>query len=133
MLCGLLISWAILMPYLTAGMPGDITEIADVTSTSDQMKIFDTLNSSGTSVTVIDVRDDASLATRPVEMVSFNNALAYCAALTALETAAGRVRPMPGRGPAPQPTPQNRVVSYRCFSGSSPFPGHRQGQACGAG
>ena len=34
----------------------DITEIVDVTSTSDQMKIFDTLNSSGTSVTVIDVR-----------------------------------------------------------------------------
>ena len=34
----------------------DITQIVDVTSTSDQMKIFDTLNSSGTSVTVIDVR-----------------------------------------------------------------------------
>ena len=28
----------------------DITEIVDVTSTSDQMKIFDTLNTSGTSV-----------------------------------------------------------------------------------
>lgn len=34
----------------------DITEIVDVTSTTDQMKIFDTLNTSGTSVTVIDVR-----------------------------------------------------------------------------
>ena len=34
----------------------DITEIVDVTSTSDQMKIFDTLNSSNSSVTVIDVR-----------------------------------------------------------------------------
>jgi hypothetical protein len=34
----------------------DITEIVDVTSTSDQMKIFDTLNSSGNTVTVIDVR-----------------------------------------------------------------------------
>jgi len=34
----------------------EITEIVDVTSTSDQMKIFDTLNTSGTSVTVIDVR-----------------------------------------------------------------------------
>jgi len=34
----------------------DITEIVDVTSTSDQMKIFDTLNSSTSSVTVIDVR-----------------------------------------------------------------------------
>ena len=29
MLVGLLISWAVLMPYLTAGMPGDITEIAE--------------------------------------------------------------------------------------------------------
>ena len=34
----------------------DITEIVDVTSTSDQMKIFDTLNTASTSVTVIDVR-----------------------------------------------------------------------------
>jgi hypothetical protein len=33
----------------------DITEIVDMTTTSDQMKIFDTLNA-GTSVTVIDVR-----------------------------------------------------------------------------
>src|SRR3954465_1228678 len=35
---------------------GDVTEIVDVTSTSDQMKIFDTLNTASTSVTVIDVR-----------------------------------------------------------------------------
>jgi hypothetical protein len=34
----------------------DVTEIVDVTSTADQMKIFDTLNTAGTSVTVIDVR-----------------------------------------------------------------------------
>src|ERR1700716_2801795 len=34
----------------------DVTEIVDVTSTSDQMKIFDTLNTASTSVTVIDVR-----------------------------------------------------------------------------
>src|ERR1700704_4106636 len=34
----------------------DVTEIVDMTSTSDQMKIFDTLNSAGPSVTVIDVR-----------------------------------------------------------------------------
>src|ERR1700675_3362096 len=34
----------------------DATEIVDVTSTSDQMKIFDTLNTASTSVTVIDVR-----------------------------------------------------------------------------
>ncbi len=34
----------------------DITEIVDMTTTSDQMKIFDTLNSSSPSVTVIDVR-----------------------------------------------------------------------------
>src|ERR1700752_2591453 len=34
----------------------EITEIVDMTTTSDQMKIFDTLNSSGPSVTVIDVR-----------------------------------------------------------------------------
>ncbi len=34
----------------------DITEIVDMTTTSDQMKIFDTLNTSETSVTVIDVR-----------------------------------------------------------------------------
>ena len=34
----------------------DITEIVDMTSTSDQMKIFDTLNSAASSVTVIDVR-----------------------------------------------------------------------------
>lgn len=34
----------------------DITEIVDVTNTSDQMKIFDTLNTSGNAVTVIDVR-----------------------------------------------------------------------------
>jgi len=34
----------------------DITEIVDVTSTSDQMKIFDTLNTADASVTVIDVR-----------------------------------------------------------------------------
>src|SRR6201996_2754860 len=33
----------------------DITEIVDMTTTADQMKIFDTLNA-GTSVTVIDVR-----------------------------------------------------------------------------
>src|SRR6202171_4257107 len=34
----------------------DLTEIVDMTTTSDQMKIFDTLNSSSPSVTVIDVR-----------------------------------------------------------------------------
>jgi hypothetical protein len=34
----------------------EFTEIVDMTTTSDQMKIFDTLNSSGPSVTVIDVR-----------------------------------------------------------------------------
>src|SRR6202040_2484412 len=34
----------------------EITEIVDMTTTSDQMKIFDTLNSSNPSVTVIDVR-----------------------------------------------------------------------------
>src|ERR1700743_101159 len=34
----------------------DITEIVDMTSTPDQMKIFDTLNSVSPSVTVIDVR-----------------------------------------------------------------------------
>ena len=33
----------------------DITQIVDMTTTADQMKIFDTLNA-GTSVTVIDVR-----------------------------------------------------------------------------
>ncbi len=35
--------------------PG-ITEIVDMTTTSDQMKIFDTLNAASPSVTVIDVR-----------------------------------------------------------------------------
>src|ERR1043166_4624271 len=34
----------------------DVTEIVDVTSTPDQMKIFDTLNTASSSVTVIDVR-----------------------------------------------------------------------------
>ena len=34
----------------------DITEIVDVTATSDQMKIFDTLSNSPSTVTVIDVR-----------------------------------------------------------------------------
>ena len=34
----------------------DITEIVDMTSTADQMKIFDTLNTAKASVTVIDVR-----------------------------------------------------------------------------
>src|SRR6266436_5746166 len=34
----------------------DATEIVDMTATSDQMKIFDTLNSASPSVTVIDVR-----------------------------------------------------------------------------
>ena len=34
----------------------DITEIVDMTTTADQMKIFDTLNSAAPSVTVIDVR-----------------------------------------------------------------------------
>jgi hypothetical protein len=34
----------------------DLTEIVDMTSTSDQMKIFDTLNTVAPSVTVIDVR-----------------------------------------------------------------------------
>ncbi len=34
----------------------DITEIVDMTTTSDQMKIFDTLNAVSPSVTVIDVR-----------------------------------------------------------------------------
>src|ERR1700738_2068346 len=34
----------------------DLTEIVDMTTTSDQMKIFDTLNSATPSVTVIDVR-----------------------------------------------------------------------------
>jgi hypothetical protein len=34
----------------------DVTEIVDMTTTSDQMKIFDTLNRSNASVTLIDVR-----------------------------------------------------------------------------
>src|ERR1700730_7144982 len=34
----------------------ELTEIVDMTATADQMKIFDTLNSSSPSVTVIDVR-----------------------------------------------------------------------------
>jgi hypothetical protein len=34
----------------------EITEIVDLTTTSDQMKIFDTLNAASPSVTVIDVR-----------------------------------------------------------------------------
>ena len=34
----------------------DVTEIVDMTTTSDQMKIFDTLNAVSPSVTVIDVR-----------------------------------------------------------------------------
>jgi hypothetical protein len=34
----------------------DVTEIVDMTTTSDQMKIFDTLNAAAPSVTVIDVR-----------------------------------------------------------------------------
>ena len=34
----------------------DVTEIVDMTTTTDQMKIFDTLNSASPSVTVIDVR-----------------------------------------------------------------------------
>jgi len=34
----------------------DITEIVDMTSTSDQMKVFDTLNAANSSVTVLDVR-----------------------------------------------------------------------------
>ena len=34
----------------------EITEIVDMTTTSDQMKIFDTLNAAAPSVTVIDVR-----------------------------------------------------------------------------
>jgi len=34
----------------------EVTEIVDVTTTSDQMKIFDTLNSAAPNVTVIDVR-----------------------------------------------------------------------------
>ena len=34
----------------------DFTEIVDMTTTSDQMKIFDTLNTAAPSVTVIDVR-----------------------------------------------------------------------------
>jgi hypothetical protein len=33
-----------------------ITEIVDMTTTADQMKIFDTLNTAGSNVTVIDVR-----------------------------------------------------------------------------
>ena len=36
--------------------PPDVTEIVDMTVTADQMKIFDTLNASAPSVTVIDVR-----------------------------------------------------------------------------
>src|ERR1700754_4244025 len=34
----------------------DVTEIVDITSTSDQMKIFDTLSSTDAQITVIDVR-----------------------------------------------------------------------------
>src|SRR5882757_5296637 len=34
----------------------EVTEIVDMTATPDQMKIFDTLNTVGPSVTVIDVR-----------------------------------------------------------------------------
>src|SRR5450755_3352373 len=34
----------------------DVTEIVDMTTTADQMKIFDTLNAASPSVTVIDVR-----------------------------------------------------------------------------
>ena len=34
----------------------DVTEVVDVTSVSDQMKIFDTVGSDEAKVTVIDVR-----------------------------------------------------------------------------
>ena len=34
----------------------DVTEVVDITSTSDQMKIFDTLSSTDAQITVIDVR-----------------------------------------------------------------------------
>ena len=34
----------------------DITEVVDISSTADQMKVFDTINSSGAQITVIDVR-----------------------------------------------------------------------------
>ena len=40
----------------------DITEIVDMTTTPDQMKIFDTLNAVSPSVTVIDVRAGRSAA-----------------------------------------------------------------------
>ena len=34
----------------------DITEVVDISSTADQMKVFDTINSSDAQITVIDVR-----------------------------------------------------------------------------
>src|SRR5438132_6709352 len=34
----------------------DVTDVVDITSTSDQMKVFDTLSSAQVQITVIDVR-----------------------------------------------------------------------------
>ena len=41
-----------------------VAEIVDMTTTADQMKIFDTLNAASPSVTVIDVRADPNLLNR---------------------------------------------------------------------
>ena len=43
----------------------DITDIVDVTSVADQMRIFDPLSSTDASVTVIDVRARLALADAP--------------------------------------------------------------------
>src|SRR4029450_12934867 len=34
----------------------DVTEVVDITSTADQMKVFDTISSTDAQITVIDVR-----------------------------------------------------------------------------
>src|ERR1700754_1544594 len=57
----------------------DITEIVDMTTTADQMKIFDTLNA-GSSVTVIDVRAGLlSPALASLRDIGFLDAARSCA------------------------------------------------------
>src|SRR5688572_33325130 len=41
----------------------DITEVVDLTSTADQMKVFDSVSTSGVQITVIDVRAGLLTAT----------------------------------------------------------------------
>ena len=81
----------------------DITEVVDVTSVADQMKIFDTLGSADASVTVIDVR--AGLLSSTLQALSDIGFLEFGArrarSPSRCFTSSGRRSPRSRRSPRP--------------------------------